>query len=723
MKTLIGAAVGVALAASTAWAQENVFITDQNSNTVSVADAQTYATLPLAAGGGPNPIAVGTKPVACVYDPARKLVYVVNSTSATVSVIDPTLFRVTATIAMPDGGNLAGAVLSQDGQSLFIAGFENTPKKSGVFQLDLNNLTATGATFVGGFVVGSGASDCEVLPASAVGGSGGAPGRLYFTASSQLYEIDLLTAPLSAVLVPLPGGTNPPSAPVRLARSPDSRFILASSTSNAAAGSVWQVIRINPALSPEADFFTLANTGNAGDAIDDVLFQGGGGPPFAATIMTRDDAASYLKFITISATGPASTYSSGPTVPFQFGGEFTYDVTKQRIFVAWNGTTSFPSGYQVYDPSVSTTSFQEENSTGQAPVSFSFAPQPPRMAIDYVTEPAGTSTAAFQLEIHGHGFIQGSSVARIQDRTVGILSTATTTQVLSSTEILASFAARGTAEIFDVSVINNDGQLSVLSSFFEGLAVNPPSPPYTVNLPPLVSGYSMLSFPQYATVGDLQAALSSQLGPYNPVTFRLFLWQQTHYVELNNPLLSPGQSIMGTGFFAVTRLGETLTLSTPDVALNTTGGQRVVVISPGWNIISQPWLSGVSHTLTYTSLLVTANQDGTGAAPADTSPLVSSILFEPSSGKYITSGAMVAGKAYWILNQTSGPLYLIFVQASVNKPTVPSPSAAPSVSPPPMPGESLTDSGGGGGGCGLLGPEMLLAVLFLRGLGRRKLAA
>src|SRR4029078_12004758 len=120
-------------------------------------------------------------------------------------------------------------------------------------------------------------------------------------------------------------------------------------------------------------------------------------------------------------------------------------------------------------------------------------------------------------------------------------------------------------------------------------------------------GYSMLSYPQYATVGDLKAAIGAQLGSYNRVPFWVCLWEQTRYVELNDPSLSPSQSIMGTGFFALTRDGGALTLNSPDVFTNTQAlsAQRVVVLSPGWNIVSQPWISGPTNTMLYSSLQVT----------------------------------------------------------------------------------------------------------------------
>src|SRR5205085_11201462 len=134
--------------------------------------------------------------------------------------------------------------------------------------------------------------------------------------------------------------------------------------------------------------------------------------------------------------------------------------------------------------------------------------------------------------------------------------------------------------------------------------------------------------------------------------FRLFLWEQDHYVELNNPKLSPFQSIMGTGFFALTRTGANLTLSSPDVFQNAVGPERVVVLEPGWNIVSQPWKTGPTFTMLYSNLQAT--QDRALAAinrvAASLGTLVSPLPIELVGGKYVTSNTMTAGRAYWILN-------------------------------------------------------------------------
>src|SRR6187401_1840679 len=102
MRKSLAVVLALGLTGASAWAQqENVFIANSTANTVTVADSATFAPLPVIASGGPNPIAVGTNPTACLYDSARNLVYIVNSGSGTISVIDAFRFTVT-TITLPD---------------------------------------------------------------------------------------------------------------------------------------------------------------------------------------------------------------------------------------------------------------------------------------------------------------------------------------------------------------------------------------------------------------------------------------------------------------------------------------------------------------------------------------------------------------------------------------------------------------------------------------------
>jgi hypothetical protein len=274
--------------------------------------------------------------------------------------------------------------------------------------------------------------------------------------------------------------------------------------------------------------------------------------------------------------------------------------------------------------------------------------------------------------------------------------------------------------------VNNDGQIQMFPGYFQGLPAAPKPGSLPLQIPSLGEGYRLLSFPEYATVGDLRAAVAAQLGTYNPVFFRIFVWQTDHYLELNNSKLSSAYSLMGSGVIAISRDGLGLDLGAPDLTQNSTINQRTVVLQPGWNIVSQPWINALTNTLPYANLDVHLQDDLLDAAVAATvSPSVTNVLYEASGGVYVTSTAMTAGRAYWILNRTGAPVYLVIRQAAVSlKATQAAQATATSETPPPLPGSALGDSGGGGGGgCGLLGGEALLVLLFLRGRGRRKLAA
>jgi hypothetical protein len=341
-----------------------------------------------------------------------------------------------------------------------------------------------------------------------------------------------------------------------------------------------------------------------------------------------------------------------------------------------------------------------------------------------VTQPAGIVTGPFQLEMLGSGFLQGSSRGRIINP-AGITFFATSTQVINSGRLLATFAAN-TVTHYDVGVVNNDGQFQTFPGYFQGLPAAPKPGNLPLTIPSLSQGYRLLSFPEYATVGDLRAAVAAQLGVYNPVFFRIFVWQGDHYLELNNSKLSSSYSLMGSGVIAISRDGAALDLAAPDLSQNSTIFQRTVILQPGWNIVSQPWINGPTNTLPYASLDVHLQDDLLDAAVAATvSPSVTNVLYEASGGVYITSTVMTAGRAYWILNRTAAPVYLVIRQVAVNQKAAPVYQAtATSETPPPLPGGALGDSGGGGGGgCGLLGGEGFLVLLFLRGRGRRKLAA
>ncbi|HEV3027981.1 MAG TPA: hypothetical protein VG457_10440 [Planctomycetota bacterium] len=729
-----------------AWAQENIFSTNTSSGTVSVTDGQTFVPLPATASFGPNPINMGanSSPSSIIYDPIRTRVYVVNTSAGTVVAIDPTNFTTTSISPATLASGLSMAAMSQDGRWLFAAGLDSNSGMYGIFQFDLDNFSSAGASFLGGFPPAASTTyafaDVEVLPGSAVGGAGNGPGKVYFTYTANfsgtlaivtyhIGEIDVQSGVFTDIYATNAANNAVPHVFTRMTRSPDNSFILVGTTAGSAVSPLaWQVPRINPLAVPVVDLVTIPSTA-ATEVAEDFVFTTSGSAPFTVCMLARNDISEAPRFFSITATGLAGAETDGPVVPAGFGGAMTPDLAHNRIFFAWNGSGAFPNSFEILSPPTPAGAFRvtnPPNSGGPGPQQVVVAPAPAPLALDFSTEPAGVTTGgSFVLDMVGGGFIQGSSRGRLVDPT-GVNIFATSTQVLSSGELLATFPSQGSATHYDVSVVNNDGQVKLISGFFQGLVANAATSGLPLTIPDLKNGYRMLSFPEFATVADLRSALTGQLGPYNPVLYRVFLWQQGQYVEINSPGLFPSTSLMGTGVFAITRNGGALTLTATDVTKNSTNNQRVVALNSGWNIVSQPWINGPTNTIAYGNLDVHLQSDLLDAAvPATTSPAVTNILYEASGGVYVTSNVMTAGRGYWILNMTAAPVYLVFRLAVVNlKPEIgfQTRSSANTATPPAMPG-GMSDSGGGGGGCGLLGPEILLVALFLRGRGRRRLTA
>ncbi|HVR85014.1 MAG TPA: hypothetical protein VMU54_11930, partial [Planctomycetota bacterium] len=586
-----------------AWAQENIFSTNTSSGTVSVTDGQTFVPLPPTASFGPNPINMGanSSPSSLFYDPIRTLLYVVNTGTGTVAAIDPTNFTTTSISPPTLSGGLSMAAMSQDGRWLFAAGLDSKSGMYGIFQFDLNNFTSAGASFLGGFPPAASTtyafSDVEVLPGSAVGGTGNGPGKVYFTYTAtfsgtlaiityHIGEIDVQSGGFTDIYATNAANTAVPHVFTRMTRAPDNSFILVGATSGTAVSpNAWQVPRINPLATPEVDLLTIP-TAAAGEVVQDFVFTTSGSSPFTVCMLAMDNATYAPRFVSVGpAGGLIGAEIDGPPVPAGFGGAMSADLSHNRIFFAWNGSSGFPNSFEILSPATPTGAFRVTNppsSGGPSPQQVVVAPAPAPLALDYSTEPAGITTGgSFVLDMVGGGFIQGSSRGRLVDPT-GVNIFATSTQVLNSGELLATFPSQGTATHYDVSVVNNDGQVKLISGFFQGLLAGAATSGLPLSIPDLKNGYRMLSFPEFATVADLRSALTAQLGPYNPVLYRVFLWQQDHYVEVNSPGLPPSTSLMGTGVFAITRNGGALTLTATDVTKNSTNNQRVVALNPGW---------------------------------------------------------------------------------------------------------------------------------------------
>jgi hypothetical protein len=727
MKIVSFAVASLVLAASAALAQENMFSTHPGSNTVTVVDAQKFADLPTTGAFGPNPIATAVSPQTILHDAARGQIYVI---SAGGTMAYDTL-RFTSRSVTP--ATLTGPLTTgtMDSKYLYAVGADTAAGKVGVYRFDLDNFTAAGVTFVGGLTPAASTTytpvDVDVIQ-----------GKAYFTYNSlfsgllailihHVGEVDLATGAFQDVFAVNATSTTQPLAFTKITRSPDGQTGLVAATTQSTGGVGWQLLRITPSSLPVVDVLNFAS-GCSPTAPEDIVFTTSTAP-YTVCMIAADDCSYALRFFTVGPTGPESVVTNGAAIPAGFGQDLTPDLAHNRI---WLGNTGATNGMQFVTPPTPAGAFlgAAVNSGGQSPRSSVVVPAPPPLILDTISQPAGVVTVPFQIEMTGAGFISGSSRGILVDP-AGVPHFPAITNVINSGRLIASFPAQ-TVTHYDAGVVNNDGQIQLLTAYYQGMNANPPPGNLPVSLPSLFEGYRLLSFPEYSTVGDLRAAAAAQLGQYDPIFYRIFLRLGNGYVELNSTKLSPSTSLMGTGVFALSRNGATLNVASPSVTANSTIASRTVVIQPGWNIISQPWVNGLTSTMPYASLQVHTLGDLSDAAvAASVSPDVTNVLFEASGGVYVTSNVMTAGRAYWILNVSGGPLYLVFNQASVTLKTVPSGAksvsatasvaSSGSATPPPMPGASLEDSGGSH--CGLLGADALLVLLFLRLRRRRTLSA
>ena len=106
-------AVVVPLLADPAYAAPFAYITNQNSNNVSVIDTATHAVV--------TTVAVGANPYGVAVNRGGARAYVVNGNSGNVSVIDTTTNTVIATVMV--GANPGGIAVSPDGTRAYVANF------------------------------------------------------------------------------------------------------------------------------------------------------------------------------------------------------------------------------------------------------------------------------------------------------------------------------------------------------------------------------------------------------------------------------------------------------------------------------------------------------------------------------------------------------------------------------------------------------------------------
>ncbi|HLF94704.1 MAG TPA: hypothetical protein VJB14_14665, partial [Planctomycetota bacterium] len=648
-------------------------------------------------------------------------VYVSCAGSGTVSVIHGDLLDVVNTISLPGATNLGGICLSEDRQALFVAGRNGVAGEAGIWRI---NLPAETSTYLGGVATAGTAADCDVIRAAQVGGTGDAPGKVYFTipGTNQVGVYDATTgtmlAPLTILAITPDFATNPTG----IDRAPDHSFLLfgvSSTDTNQRIG------RIIPGPGPTGDAIDTVTINNAGGAprlTRDVVFRPGASP-FQTYIYGEESftTSRFVYDVTVGAATPGPLASATVNLASNASGfGISFDLLDN---VLWVGAQNPATDTQIQGLNAAVS----PPTLGPGPLTFGLGPgkvdfllQPKAPTIAVACPKGQIDTAAARIIVRGNDFQPNS---RLQVDFAAAPAYIPTIFVNSNT-LVGDVSGLG-GNLYDILVQNKDLQTARLNSYYQSIVGPGLTPGFPINLPPFASGYEMMSFPQYATVDELKLALQQQVGPYNPVFYRVFIWYQDHYVELNKiSNLVDDCDLSGRAFFVLTRFGHPLTLSSLDVTGNAAGTDHVVPLTQGWNMISQPWLN-VTHTIPWVQVDVSLNSDLSNPLPAPGGAFLSPLPYERINHQYVTVNALTAGRGYWVYNYSGVPAYLIFRQGRVSKPGDPPPvytAMAPGdPGPPPPPDDVASESSSSsGGGCGFLGPELLLLALAFHRLSRRR---
>lgn len=652
----------------------------------------------------------------------------------TVTVLDSDTLQFVALVQVPGSQLLQGMSVSEDESAVFVAGADaNGPA---VFHIDPATLTP--AVRVGGITdPGRGASDCVVLRASNVGGAGSGPGKIYWSVrlpgtGGYIGITNFVgTSPVS-----ISTGSGPLIAvenPDNMERTPDSRFVFVGCMKR---------IGIEPPAPPPppriiridvlTDSATMPAVGTAiqdlGHRVWDVTWRVDGTGGNRGFILLQVDAGG-RDVVEINDAGtpiqpPVAADANGVTPSTLRFAPLSDQLFAGELFGTSNRYNYFSAPVA---PPVAYTNFQL--ASGGDPFNFAVL-STPAIVISDITPRAGPDVAGTIATVHGAGFQPGL--------TAQVGATPVPVTFIDSNTMTVDFTGLGVGT-FGLQINSPNLQTGSFDAFYRNYAAPairplPTDPEAQLPLPSAAQGYRMVSYPQYATLTTLKAALTAQLGPYNPVVYRIFFYRQGAYVELNQ-VVDDGCDLAGESFWVLTRNGGMLTLTEPDVLNNNGGSPRVVPLSPGFNMISQPNFQG-GGAVNWANVLVTLDETNfTGAVPVTTIPgqaIVGTAAVEYVNGAYVTADPLIAGRGYWVRNLQNVPAYLVFDPGVVFKPGSGSGSYAGGAPPPagmnpPPPPSGMSTAGSGSGGCGLLGAECLLLGLlravFPRKGRHRRLAA
>lgn len=666
-----------------------------------------------------------------VYVPAHNVVVVSNNGNGTLSVIDATTLQIIQNVIVPLGNNLRGMSVSGDQNSVFVAGLNNG--NAGVFQLSLPSRSV--AALSNTINDTTPPEDCVVINASRVGGSGNGPGKVYYSVPGGNY-IGVLTVdpPGPDTSISLGSGLLPGvSVPTQLSRTPDHSAVFAGCQTNPAL--FVRVVRIVPGVTDTPDQPPVRSTSMAlTHFVRDVEFRPSG-PPFRGFVNLSESGGNAIAEIDdFGSEIPATAVAPSPNP-----GRLNLNAGMSQLFVGETSGTSNQYGVSDVSSGLAAVAVVLTPAGTSGPAAFAFSPRGSAPVVSEVSPSGMVSAAGSTIAIGGAHFSSATSVSFFNPAGIPFARTVT---FLGSGALSVNGDGLPPGR-YEVRVTNPDLQAFPLVDYFLSIAPPAPTTPSTLTAPSRFTGYELRSVPQYLNAGDLLSAVSAQFGSYNPSNVRVFLQEGTGYAELNQA--DPGLDLSGRSFWILSRFGGTLSFSRPPVGEsleNTAEDRKIVIVQPGWNMVAQPTVNtatggrmAMTDVAVFSDSLLTVPAAPGGSLEDTANAAVTSFPATYSGGSYVfeaPGGHVLAGQGFWLRNNTTGPLYLRFLNSDAQAKGIAGKSSAAATAvakaagvpdlPPPPPGAALAEDGDTSG-CGLPGLEVLAVLGFLLVRRGRKLAA